>query len=268
MDKELINRAWSVLPKEFKEEVKKVARIYSGRTSALFGRERHIANKFLDEFIGLFGFHNLTSDTETEEMLTIPRSVIIDRYHALTHPEDDYDSAQRRANIYLLQQLFGSKCLPDEVKPTESGRFEPKPAQSFKVGDKVIFPRNADEDLNGTIVHELPLEPAYIVVTEDGKGYTVFEHDLEPYTEPEEPTFTDNCQSQCKSQDHISDPTKLTADRRLNIAAMAMQGILSNKKLIVQPLSSKNKKDLAIEVISIADALIAELNKKKNENYL
>lgn len=53
-------------------------------------------------------------DKETEEMLTIPRSVIIDRYHALTHPEDDYDSAQRRANIYLLQQLFGSKCLPDE----------------------------------------------------------------------------------------------------------------------------------------------------------
>lgn len=114
MDKELINRAWSVLPKEFKEEVKKVARIYSGRTSALFGGERHIANKFLDEFIGLFGFHNLTSDKETEEMLTIPRSVIIERYHALTHPEDEYDSAQRRANIYLLQQLFGGKCLPDE----------------------------------------------------------------------------------------------------------------------------------------------------------
>lgn len=52
---------------------------------------------------------------------------------------------------------------------------------------------------------------------------------------------------------------------RQQIAAMAMQGILSNSEIIVQSLTDKDKRDLARESVSIADALIAELNKKKDE---
>lgn len=51
---------------------------------------------------------------------------------------------------------------------------------------------------------------------------------------------------------------------RRKIAAMAMQGMLSNSEIIIQALTNKEKKDLAREVVSIADALIAELNKKKD----
>lgn len=51
---------------------------------------------------------------------------------------------------------------------------------------------------------------------------------------------------------------------RQQIAAMAMQGMLSNTNLIVDPLDIQEKKDLAREVVSIADAVIAEL-KKKND---
>lgn len=134
MMKELQDIAWNCLPKEFKEEVKKVARIYSGRTSALFGAERHLANKFLDEFIGLFGLHNLTSDAEGEEMLCMSKKRVQEMYknncdeirreNISSSDKDCYEYANE-----VLKTLFGSKCLPD---------VEPKPAgPKFKAGDKV-----------------------------------------------------------------------------------------------------------------------------------
>ena len=55
-----------------------------------------------------------------------------------------------------------------------------------------------------------------------------------------------------------------TEVERRKIAAMAMQGMLSNSEIIIQALTNKEKKDLAREVVSIADALIAELNKEKD----
>ena len=56
-----------------------------------------------------------------------------------------------------------------------------------------------------------------------------------------------------------------TEVERRKMAAMAMQGMLSNSEIIVQALTNGDKKDLARESVSIADALIAELNKKKDE---
>lgn len=119
MDKSLQDLAWSILPKEFKEEVKKVVRLYSGRTSALFGAERHLANKFLDEFIRLFGYPNLTSDAEGEdEMLTVPRSKVQELYKEYCAERDKEEPGSNRSSlggrIAMLQELFGSKCLPEE----------------------------------------------------------------------------------------------------------------------------------------------------------
>lgn len=56
-----------------------------------------------------------------------------------------------------------------------------------------------------------------------------------------------------------------TEAERRQIAAMVMQGLLSNSEIIVQALTDKDKRDLARESVSIADALIAELNKKKDK---
>ena len=50
MNTELQNKAWSALPKEFKEEVKKLYREFT------FTREGY--------YVELFGLHNLTSDSE------------------------------------------------------------------------------------------------------------------------------------------------------------------------------------------------------------
>lgn len=56
MNKELIDRTWSILPKEFKEEVRQ---IYQETDNGW------IAGDMLEE---IFGEHNLTSDAEGEEM--------------------------------------------------------------------------------------------------------------------------------------------------------------------------------------------------------
>ena len=135
MTKELQDLAWSVLPKEFKEEVKRVANIFSRRTSGMLGGERTLADTFLNEFINLFGRHNLTSDAEGEdEMLMCEKSKVQEQYALNVN-------ALRKGNLTDMQTeiatkvkdtlyyLFGSKCLPD---------IEPKPAgPKFKVGDKV-----------------------------------------------------------------------------------------------------------------------------------
>ncbi|MBP3511153.1 MAG: hypothetical protein J6K19_03830 [Prevotella sp.] len=161
MDKELINRAWSVLPKEFKEEVKKVARIYSGRTSALFGGERHIANKFLDEFIGLFGFHNLTSDAEGEEMLTVPRRDIIELYQEVQKTISQCKGTELAIQAIgiknVLWSFFGSKCLPGEGGKLPANcqqvKNEPQAPGHFRDSTKKadLSPKEADLLISRTL---------------------------------------------------------------------------------------------------------------------
>ena len=214
MTKELSDLAWACLPKEFKEEVKRLAQYYSRHISALFGMERQRADKFYYEFVSLFGRHNLTSDAEEDdEMLTVSRKQIDalqgEIFKAImdAHDADDWQDAAH----YILDvmprsfaALFGSKCLPDEgtdCTPVEVGvaenattnnvdsshgnveSLEPKPVEpKFKEGNIVRY------RYDGKL---------YIVVCKTGKYHyalrqydcdimihDALESDLEPYTEP------------------------------------------------------------------------------------
>ena len=69
MDKTLQDLAWSCLPKEFKEEVKKEYR-------------KGYVCETLTMLITLFGHHNLTSDAEEEGMLTVSRKRVREMYAA------------------------------------------------------------------------------------------------------------------------------------------------------------------------------------------
>ena len=60
MDKNLQDHVWSVLPKEFKEEVKK----------EYYDCKHYNADACAIELETVFGKHNLTSDAEEEELLT------------------------------------------------------------------------------------------------------------------------------------------------------------------------------------------------------
>ena len=128
MTKELQDLVWSILPKEFKEEVKKIysalladIRMYQGDNpeqvgitdSILWERTLGIKNTLCR----LFGHHNLTSDAEGEdEMLYVSRKRVQELYSEMQKivPASEYDRGFRNAERATLYHLFGSKCLPDE----------------------------------------------------------------------------------------------------------------------------------------------------------
>lgn len=115
MNKKLQDLVWSILPKEFKEEVKYE---YNKTKTKKIKKECDLG--FLNAHEGMFGVHNLTSDAEGEEMLAVSRK----RIQRLLESCKKYDE---RMAYWDLINLFGSKCLPDEVAK-ESAK-EPKPAE-------------------------------------------------------------------------------------------------------------------------------------------
>lgn len=102
MNKELQDLAWSLLPKEFKEEVKDIFTEYS---NTKFSAVR-------SELMNIFGIHNLTSDAEGEEILTVKRSDVINEFDKLY--KLSYKAADLQLGLNAFRILFGSKCLPDK----------------------------------------------------------------------------------------------------------------------------------------------------------
>lgn len=210
MDKTLQALAWSVLPKEFKEEVKddykelvSVLDYFQNKISLnneecdrcdLIREKRAIYNKY-------FGHHNLTSDAEGEEMLTCEKSRVQQQYKRATQLKDDSDPKWELVGDQMervLIGLFGSKCLPDNVATSEPNvdsshgnvdSLEPKPAEpKFRVGDKVtvtaksvsLYPRP------GIIAGQTEIPGQWVVLVEMASGtfpYNLGESELEPYTD-------------------------------------------------------------------------------------
>lgn len=132
MDIELIDKAWACLPREFKEEVKRLYRIAESDVDQM------IAMIMLEN---VFGGHNLTSDAEGEELLTCEKSKAMQLYsHLLDLVENERISEHcsewcdlEREYIALFGEnvfadYFGSKCLPDAHEDNFT-RTEPKPSE-------------------------------------------------------------------------------------------------------------------------------------------
>lgn len=123
MIKELQDIAWNCLPKEFKEEVK-----------AMYNRPflNDLDFGYKSALLNLFG-HNLTSDAEGEELLTVSAITVREMYAANERIKTDAsDNELGRTSDHInhvLRSLFGSKCLPD-VEPKAA---EPKHHPGQKV---------------------------------------------------------------------------------------------------------------------------------------
>lgn len=264
IDKELQDHVWNhCLPKEFREAVKRVANNFSRRTSGILGRERTLAETFLNEFIDLFGRHNLTSDAEGEEMLTVSRKrvqglyTLYQTYKQEERPivEDGYYDGEMNA----LKMLFGSKCLPDESNLSEKlTSSESKPAEpKLNRGQKCkIIGGKGTKGLIGQIVtltSFVPEENAWAVMLPDMNFIYLTESDLEPHTEP-------------KEKNHIAQDLEMVdniikdgfaKERRLNIAAKMLQALVCAPVISgVDP--NPPAEQLAQTAFRLADALIAE----------
>lgn len=215
MDKKLQDLAWSVLPKEFKEEVKE----YYDNSPALGAK----AVLLLEN---LFSIDNLTSDAEGEEMLTISRKRVQEMYTATQLGGMQQAEDVERADHYAeaLRALFGSKCLPDNVDSSEPNvessdgnvdSAEQKPDEpKYHVGQKVKF---KDKDFG--------FEITAIEKWDDCDGYkyklagwkrSYRESDLEPYTEPdtshETPVFENHSDNTSQKEVNMNSNRNLSQD--------------------------------------------------------
>ena len=304
MNKTLQDYVWSILPKEFKEEVKRMYRIADSDVDQM------IAMIMLEN---VFGHQNLTCDAEGEEMLTCDRDVVRMLY-------DRADSVKVRQT---LESLFGSKCLPDEtcnvaskepnpaeeddvfndlepkclhfkdgkcahpavahlengklvkgadcdVSSCEDVEYEPKPAEpKFKEGDRAIikarvvnvWQRSGSTPFNTLFNYDIRLD--------DGRTVNwVDEQWLLPDNDDQVRAVTK------KASERFDTIVKggFRNERRLNIAAMAMQGILSNadrmKKyeyVATEPPYAELEVVVARKALRYADTLIAECEKGGEE---
>lgn len=199
---------------------------------------------FCDAFDRAYTLGKLEKDPEGEEMLTVSRKRVQKAYNEC----DRYFCFEG-----MLEDLFGSKCLPDK---------EPKPAEpKFKVGDKVriLSLHGSPTPDNGVVdviahINKGNRKQMYYLENHYHCAFGFSESDLEPYTEPKKESRnlsqeTANCDKQF---DNILKDS-FRNERRLNIAAMAMQGILSN-----QHMRYLNPVAIADYALAYADVLIKQ----------
>lgn len=118
MNKELIDSVWACLPAEFRNEVKKQYQL------AIDSKAYNI-----EYVLGyLFNTHNLTSNAEGEEMLTCVKDQAVKLYDIADRAFAINGDKWYQGYMKAMQDLFGSKCLPDE-DASESASKEPQPAE-------------------------------------------------------------------------------------------------------------------------------------------
>lgn len=282
MDKTLQDLVWSVLPKEFKEEVK---RLYT----KFYNEKPHsdCSYGYLGLLIKLFGVHNLTSDAEGEEKLTVEANLVKELYQRAKEIEEESKriysplvAAKYRGVQRAIEDLFGSKCLPDNVASKVASKVasdDPKPAEpKFRVGEEVKW-RNKIVRIEDIIYEYECFE--YIVVTHNDK-FRLMESSLEPYTEPrnkdsefiraesvkeariaDEETYLRNLSQETANCDKEFDNILKGGFRehnRLHIAAMIMASMMQNAKW------GDKYSHIATISCAAADALIIEVEKTNN----
>lgn len=160
------NENWERLTPDFRKEIKRMfsLKVYNDFSSG-----------YNQALILLFGKHNLTSDTEPEEMLMVKRKKVQEEWKYIA--ERNYAAF----GLAPLQRLFGDKCL-SEKEP--SVKVEPK--YKFSLGQKVIMNFHGGE--KGTISERLPPQDGIVwncYKVKELPYHLWRENELEPYTEQE-----------------------------------------------------------------------------------
>lgn len=111
MNKEQQDLAWVCLPKELRMELKAIFNMPSKH-----GYSDSVRKLLVD----IYG-DNLTSDTEPEEMLMVERNKVQESHNNSQKTWDEAHSNEWADGIcFILEVLFGDKCLPDKESETKS----------------------------------------------------------------------------------------------------------------------------------------------------
>lgn len=188
MDRELIDRVWKILPAEYREEVKKMWQ--SADKEQQLPHDAFLRGNY-STLVSLFGYDNLTSDAEGEEMLMVKAKTVREMY-AYNAAILSLDPTHKGAILLKkkLQALFGSKCLPDDAHEDNFTSKEP----TLKRGD-IVRVTNARhslyEGLIGTVDTVVKGECPEILVNHRGSLISFHASELKPYEDPKpaEPKF-------------------------------------------------------------------------------
>lgn len=198
---------------------------------------------------------------------------------------DNIETIQAKTVNTILNRLFGSKCLPDEnssivEKLGKNEDAEPKPdGPKFHIGQYVRHKPTRLVDVIDGISQTAPYIYHFKHMVNPINGQGIFESDLEPYTEPGKEAQNPETSPETAglwdapmsgSGDATAVLNDFGGDRRLNIAAMAMQGILSNidlfKNVLEAEMETLGGDDILYRAVAkasflFADALVSEAEK-------
>lgn len=205
MKKELQDLAWACLPRE---ERHKIISVYACKNDS----NTPYNEGYRDALRQLYGHHNLTSDTEPEEMLMVKRSFVITQYEEAINREilnvknGSIEWACQYHGIQMAMAiLFGDKSQPDKEKlnsPKHSNSFQfgngelehrleqssvqVEPKYKFSLGQKVVLHFYGGK--KGTISERLPPQEGGVwncYKVKELPYHLWLENELDPYTEPE-----------------------------------------------------------------------------------
>jgi len=179
MTTEQQNLAWACLPEEVRHKMstyfKQLLEQYKDYESLNF---RNASAKVKERIVTLdyfFGKHNLTSDTEPEDMLCVNKKSFVNFQKLLDH-NYNYDSE-------MYDDLYWefAKCLPEVLNTPNSGELKlktvnNKPFPKFNIGDTVDFYGNICKIIDTDSRDRLP----YCIVV-NGCTRWVAESDLTAY---------------------------------------------------------------------------------------
>ena len=130
----------------------------------------------------IYGHHNLTSDTEPEEVLIVSKKRVMTELCRAVNLQNDNEEDWIRAGEeieFTLTQLFGDKCLPDKDSDTDV----PKP--KFPIGSivRITNKKNPYHGHKGKFGKVITYNAKFNRYAIEGIPSEWEEGDLEPYTE-------------------------------------------------------------------------------------
>lgn len=281
MNTELQNKAWSVLPKEFKEEVK---RLWSVEVDCATKYHSELHKHRTDLLYELFGEHlhwqnNLTSDAKSEPKFHKGDKVEVINYdfglpslsrcvhEVFTVSDVKYNANQWMYKLETNKWLFNERGYLESIQWCEhflKAYKEPNPAEEvdvFNVREPKCLHFKDGKCAHPAVAH---LENGKLVKGADCDVSSCEDVEYEP--KPAEPKE--------EADEHFDTIVKggFRDHNRLHIAAMAMQGILSNadrmKKyeyVATEPPYAELEVVVARKALRYADTLISKCEKGGEE---
>lgn len=167
--------------------------------------------------------------------------------------------------------LFGSKCLPDNVATSEPNVeslqdnvdcLEPKPAEPKFTKESMVHCKSFGYEGDYKVLdYSGGPSKCYDCIDRNGYHFRFYESDLESHTELQENIAENrNLPQNCDKQFDTILKDSFSKERRLNIAARMMQGLIC-APLIPGVDPNPPAEYLAQTAFRLADALIAEAEK-------